>query len=78
MNNFNLLLTAIREQCKTVNVPYEHCIDDIVIVLAPQHRQHLDFYLDFLQDLGLITYDLEDGCITLTERGKYSDTLFQQ
>lgn len=76
MNIFNILLTAIRRKCIHTNMPYADCFDYIKEHTELQYHENLDFYLDFLQDLGLIKYSLEDRQITLTERGRATEVLF--
>jgi hypothetical protein len=75
MNNFNLILAAIRRQCTLVNVPYNDCIEEVRSELDSTHHEHLDFYLSFLQDLGLIKYQTTDRTIILTELGKKTERL---
>lgn len=76
MNNFNLILSVIREHCKEVNVPSEECFEKVKEGLDGEGVDHLGFYLDFLQDLGLIKYNDDNKNIVLTERGKYTQQLF--
>jgi len=75
VNNFNLVLSAIKEHCKEVNVPRQVCFEKLKAELEKRGQDHLDFYLDFLQDLGLIRHQGDD-MIILTERGNVTDQLF--
>ncbi len=75
MNNFNIVLAAIR-QCARVNVPSTECFERVKDKLDTQYHEHLDLYLDFLQDLGLIHYNVLNRNITLTERGRCTEQLF--
>lgn len=76
MNIFNIVLAAIRRKCQLTNVPYSDCFDYIKNETEAQYHENLDFYLDFLQDLGLIKYDVSEKIILLTERGRNTETLF--
>ena len=76
MNNFDLVLTTIKEHCKETNVPNKECFEKVKAGLEEKDQSQLDFYLDFLQDLGLIQYSGSNKLIVLTERGKYTSTLF--
>jgi len=70
------VLTAIKEHCKEINVPSQECFEKVRAELEEKDQTHLDFYLDFLQDLGLIQFNDNNKFIILTERGKYTDHLF--
>jgi len=76
MNNFNLVLDTIRQHCKEVNVPDQECFGVVQEQMDIKDEYLLHFYLDFLQDLGLITYNDQSKLIILTERGKHTDQLF--
>ncbi|GAA4460527.1 hypothetical protein GCM10023093_03320 [Nemorincola caseinilytica] len=76
MNVFNIVLAIIRRRCVHVNVPYDGCLDDIRSEIDAMYHENIDFYLDFLQDLGLIKYNMQEKAISLTERGRYTETLF--
>jgi hypothetical protein len=76
MNIFNVVLAAIRLRCAQTDVPYADCFDFIKEKIDVKYHENLDFYLDFLQDLGLIKYSIADRHITLTARGRATETLF--
>ena len=76
MNNFNVVLSEIKQHCKEVNVPSHECFERVRAVLEEQDQSCFDFYLDFLQDLGLIKYNGNNKFIVLTERGKFTEQLF--
>jgi hypothetical protein len=42
-----------------------------------QQAEEFPFILDFLQDLGLISYSLNDGSASLTRTGVHTDRVFQ-
>lgn len=77
MNIFNVVLAAIRRKCVLTNVPYADCLEYVKADIDAIYHENLDFYLDFLQDLGLIKYNIGERAISLTERGKYTETLFK-
>ena len=76
MNNFDIVLTAIRQNCEKGIVPQSDCFDLVKAELKLKDEEGIDFYLDFLQDLGLIKYNYSNRLITLTERGRHTDRLF--
>lgn len=76
MNNFNVVLAAIRDCCVQTNVPYNNCLEHVKQQLDASYHEHLDFYLSFLVDLGLITYDANSGAVALTEKGRGIEQLF--
>lgn len=76
MNNFNVVLNAIRRRCHAIGWSYCDCFDCIKSDLNPQYHDDIDFYLDFLQDLGLIKYDTENKGISITVKGKFTERLF--
>lgn len=69
MNNFNIVHSAIRKSCPEPGVPNEQCIEYIKSELDEQYHEHIDFYLSFLQDLGLIEYEDGGRPISITEQG---------
>jgi hypothetical protein len=76
MNNFNVVLAAIRDCCVEINVPNSDCLEHVKQRLDANYHEHLDFYLSFLVDLGLILYDPKEGSVTLTEKGRGIKQLF--
>jgi hypothetical protein len=78
MNNFNTVHAAIRKRCPHANVQSEDCLDHIKEVLDEVYHVHIDFYLSFLQDLGLIKYEDGGRKITITERGKATEKIFKE
>ncbi len=76
MNIFNVVLDTIRRKCTRVNAPYADCWEYLKSEIEQPYHENLDFYLDFLQDLGLIKYDMRNKTISLTERGRYTEKLF--
>jgi hypothetical protein len=77
MNNFNLVLSAIKKQCIHVNEPDKECFNAVQSELDISYQENLDLYLDFLQDLGLITYNNKDRSIALTELGSMTKIVFK-
>lgn len=77
MNVFNILLSAIRQKCVHVNVPYPECFEYVKMQIEEQYRENIDFYLDFLQDLDLIRYDVGEKIICITKRGQATEVLFR-
>lgn len=77
MNIFNVVLAVIRRRCVQVNVPYSDCLDQIKAEIDVMYHENIDFYLDFLQDLGLIKYNVNERAICLTERGRFTEALFK-
>lgn len=78
MNNFNIVHSAIRKRCVRVDEPNSDCISSILTDLDPSYHEHVDFYLSFLQDLGLIKYDAASRTISITERGKNTEQIFKE
>lgn len=76
MNNFNLVLGIIKSYCLSPSTPCAGCISHIKQELDEVYHEHIDFYLSFLHDLGLIEYDRLLEQITLTETGKCTTALF--
>jgi hypothetical protein len=77
MNNFNVVHAAIRKRCPEINIPSDDCLDHIKEVLDEAYHMHIEFYLSFLQDLGLIHYEDGGRKITITERGKATEKIFK-
>lgn len=78
MNNFNIVHAAIRKKCIRVNEPSEDCIAEILTNLDAIYHEHVDFYLSFLQDLGLIVYDPGSKTVAITERGRNTEQIFKE
>ncbi|MBX2906546.1 MAG: hypothetical protein KF744_10940 [Taibaiella sp.] len=78
MNNFNIVHAAIRKRCDRVNEPNADCIDAILQELDATYHEHVDFYLSFLQDLGLIKYNHATREVSITERGKNTEQIFKE
>jgi len=78
MNNFNIVHAAIRKKCIHANVASEECFEHILTELAPAYHEHIEFYLSFLQDLGLIVYEADKRSISITERGRSTEQIFKE
>jgi len=78
MNNFNIVHAAIRKRCVNVNEASADCFGHILTELDPAYHEHIDFYLSFLQDLGLIAYDAQSQSIAITERGRNTEQIFKE
>jgi len=79
MNNFDLILTKVKECCKEPGVPNHECFLTIEHELASiGHAEELDFHLSFLQDIGVLTYKYDEQLVALTERGKHVKALFEK
>lgn len=76
MNNFNVVLDVIKKNCLVTGVPCTSCMWHIKQALDSVYHEHIDFYLGFLNDLGLIEYDTHLEQITLTETGMSTTALF--
>jgi hypothetical protein len=76
VNTFDFVLHVIKEHCEEIDVPSKECFEQVKSKLDEQDQVQLDFYLDFLQDLGLIEYNGNNHLIVLTAAGKYTDHLF--
>ncbi len=76
MNNFNIVLEIIKKNCVDAGIPCNTCLSHIRSGLDVVYHEHIDFYLSFLHDLGLIEYDKQHQQITLTETGKSTTALF--
>lgn len=76
MNNFDIVLEIIKNNCNNAGVPCEGCMHAIKQKLDATYHEHIDFYLGFLHDLGLILYDVQQQEITLTETGKNTKGIF--
>jgi hypothetical protein len=76
MNNFNAVLTIIKKNCFVPGTPRIGYMSHIKRELDSGYHEHIDFYLGFLNDLGLIEYDTQLQLITLTETGKSTTALF--
>lgn len=50
-------------------MPNERCLEQIKSDLHENYHEHIDFYLSFLQDLGLIKYEEGGRIISITEQG---------
>jgi len=61
-----------------VDEPDADCISSILSELDPSYHEHVDFYLSFLQDLGLIKYDATTKTVCITERGKNTEQIFKE
>lgn len=78
MNNFNIVHAAIKKRCVRVNEPTADCIETILGSLDSAYHEHVDFYLSFLQDLGLIKYDPSSRTVSITERGVNTEQIFKE
>lgn len=78
MNNFNVVHAAIRKRCPHANMPFEDCLDHIKNALHEDYHEHIEFYLSFLQDMGLIRYEDGGRVITITERGRATEQVFKE
>lgn len=76
MNNFNIVHSAIRKSCSEPDVPSERCLEQIKTELHEDYHEHIDFYLSFLQDLGLIKYEDGGRLISITEHGMNVQEVF--
>ena len=76
MNNFNVVLEIIKNNCLAPDTPCAGWMSHIKQELDVVYHEHIDFYLSFLHDLGLIEYDKLLQQITLTETGKSTTALF--
>jgi hypothetical protein len=77
MNNFNIVHSAIRKSCSEPDVPNEECLKQIKSELHESYHEHIDFYLSFLQDLGLIKYEDGGKIISITEQGRNVPEVFK-
>jgi hypothetical protein len=77
MSIFNTIFLAVREYCNRIpdSRPEISCFEEIA---AKAHIpiENLEFYLDTLQNLGLIKYSWEKKTIRLTAFGKKQERLF--
>ena len=78
MNNFNIVHAAIRKRCTSVDEPSADCMEHILAALDSAYHEHVDFYLSFLQDLGLIKYDAATRMVSITERGRNTEQIFKE
>ncbi len=76
MSIFNCLHTTIKAHCIVENKPYCDCYDAILSEIEIENRANLDFYLSFLEDLGLITYNSDNKEIAITTLGKSTQRVF--
>lgn len=77
MDIFNVLYAIIRRHCKIENAIYSDCYDIIQSQIGVDKHRNLDFYLSFLQDLGLIKYSSTKKEIALTTLGKNTEFVFR-
>jgi hypothetical protein len=76
MNRFNNVFLAIKKLCgSSGKMEHEDCFETLAKE-AEIPLVRLEFYLDTLQDLGLIKYSFDDCVIRLTSFGKQQDRLF--
>jgi len=77
MSIFNTIFLAVREYCNRIPVPLPemNCFEEIA-ARACVPVDNLEFYLDTLQNLGLIKYSWEKKTIRLTAFGKKQERLF--
>lgn len=75
MNAFNSVFLAIKECCNNVNCGGKDCLAE-VSYRSGVPLDRLNFYLNILQDLGLIKYSWDDKTIHLTGFGKMQERLF--
>lgn len=78
MDKFNVVYSVIRNSCSKPNVPNEQCLEQIKNVLHMDYHMHIDFYLSFLQDLGLISYEDGGRVISITEQGMDVPEVFRK
>jgi predicted transcriptional regulator len=76
MNNFNVLLATIRQHCLQANEPSSDCFEIVKSALDSAYHEHLDFYLSFLEDLGLIKYNNKEKTIAITDKGILTEKVF--
>ncbi len=75
MNNFNSVFMAIKARFNNDEISVDGGFEDIARdAKVPEHS--IEFYLNCLSDIGLITYSKPNRRITLTELGKKRDGLF--
>ncbi|MCF8449638.1 MAG: hypothetical protein K9G49_07170 [Taibaiella sp.] len=60
-----------------MNHPYKDCFEIVQSELEISYHGNLELYLDFLQDLGLISYNKKDRSIALTELGNNTNIVFK-
>jgi len=70
MNNFNKVFLAVRKHIEKQKLLAEINSLDTIAKEVNIPLDKLPIYLDYLQDLGLIKYSLEEKYIHLTEFGK--------
>ncbi|MCW3124316.1 MAG: hypothetical protein JWQ38_3808 [Flavipsychrobacter sp.] len=77
MNNFNIVFSAIKVHCRDTGTRDSACYNKLAAMLEDrQDYLTLNTYLEILENLGLIKFTKRALIITLTEKGKKTDSLF--
>jgi len=76
MSNFNKIFAAVKKQCHE-----EGCINgnnhfEKIASEANVSLERLHFYLECLNDIGVIQYSSENKSILMTDKGKKAGRIF--
>ena len=75
MHNFINVYSAVKRHCEVEGFQENRDCMDTIAETANIPVNNLGFYLNLLQNLGLIAYST-NGTIELTETGVHKETLF--
>lgn len=77
MNNYDVIFTIVKKHCKQRGAQDRNCFDKITSEIEfSTDMKHVDFYLDSLQNMGLISYSEFEKSIFLTDKGKRTELIF--
>lgn len=78
MNTFNRVFLAVKKACeKQTKISGKDCFTTVANE-ANVPSEHIDSYLKYLQDAGLIRYSTEDSYILLTTFGSRQAMLIKE
>jgi predicted transcriptional regulator len=76
MNNLNKIFGLVQEMCESDSVVESPKKFQQVAAEAGVTVERLHFYLECLQEIGLVTYSTKRKTIILTEKGKTARYVF--
>jgi len=77
MNNFIKIFSVIKKYCSDPETMQKSQLDKIVTEVGTVNGLgNIYYYLDILQDLGMIMYSVHANAIMLTEKGLKTEKLF--
>ena len=77
MHNFIRIFSVIKKYCSDAESMQKSQLDKVIKEVGPVNGLGtIYYYLDILQDLGMIMYSVHSNSVVLTEKGLKTEKLF--